>query len=325
MRSPYAQYCITIIKACQQVFLCYSILAMEWLEKHWGLVVIVVLTVALVIGGYEKRCQAQAYQCRADYTAKAQIEAVSKTLSVNEQAAEQEAIATACEPNGYFCRLFSAANLPTMLLFLIGGLGIIAALQTLKAIEKQADAMINSERAWLIAELIPLYRRYGSDAAPRWCKMLEGRPVEISDLDILNDEHLKHVLKITNMGRTPAQIIGVQINYSCLGMGVNNLPNEPFINSATARAYDYLLGAGGSVELTELILDVGWYMEGSIDDINKKKRTAIFHGWVKYKNVFSDQPENAKFASIYNESRWSLDKIGQPKPATEEEGEQIAN
>jgi hypothetical protein len=106
---------------------------------RWWLI-LVILAIASVIGWKEERCQAQANQCRAAYETQAQFERVgAPRLTVNQQASEQEEIAAACEPNGYFCRLFSAASLPTVLLVLVGIGGIWAALRTLNTIERQAD------------------------------------------------------------------------------------------------------------------------------------------------------------------------------------------
>jgi hypothetical protein len=138
--------------------LCYSIADMSWLEKYWKWIALAVLAITLVVGWGESHCQTQANQCRANYAAQARTEAaVSKPLSVSEQASEQEAIAAACEPNCYFCRLFSAANVPTMLLFLIGLGATFAALLTLAAIKRQAETMndeleISKRARLLVAE-----------------------------------------------------------------------------------------------------------------------------------------------------------------------------
>ena len=130
--------------------LCYSLAMKMWLRRRWWLTLII-LAVALVIWRTEKRCQSQAYQCRAEYLS------TLSGIPPNEKAADQEAIAAACEQNSYFCRLFGAANLPNVLLVIAGTIGIWAVVRTLKAIEKQSDAMISSERAWLVAELfLPL-------------------------------------------------------------------------------------------------------------------------------------------------------------------------
>jgi hypothetical protein len=116
---------------------------MKWGRKWWWLIA-GILGIGLTIGWKVERCEVQAYQCRADYAAQAQSERLSGIISVNQQAAEQQAIATACEPTGYFCRLFSATNLPTMLLVFIGIGAVCAALRTLWAIEKQTEAMERS-------------------------------------------------------------------------------------------------------------------------------------------------------------------------------------
>lgn len=100
------------------------------LKKQWWLFP-VILAIALVIWWKEERCQSQTYQCRANYTAKL------SGVKPNEEAAEQQAIAAACEPDSYFCRLFSATNLPSVLLVLIGFGGIWAAIETLRAIKTE--------------------------------------------------------------------------------------------------------------------------------------------------------------------------------------------
>ncbi|MHB8411146.1 MAG: hypothetical protein ACYDDI_04275 [Candidatus Acidiferrales bacterium] len=139
---------------------------MRWVKKWW--LIAVILAIACVIGWKEKRCQAQANECRASYAPQAQPERLSGTISVYQQASEQEAIAAACEPNGYFCRLFGAANLPTMLLVIVGIGAIGAAVKTLRVINRQADIMdrqtkttedsvkafIESERAWLMGDKV---------------------------------------------------------------------------------------------------------------------------------------------------------------------------
>jgi hypothetical protein len=125
---------------CQEIFLWYSISGMKRIRK-WYWLIAAILAIALIIGWEEKRCQSQANQCKAEYTAQAQLERLSGNISVYQQASEQQAIAAACEPNGYFCPLLSATNLPTLLLVLIGIAGIYAALQSLDIIKRQADSM----------------------------------------------------------------------------------------------------------------------------------------------------------------------------------------
>jgi hypothetical protein len=119
---------------------------MKWAKQWWWLIV-AVFAIALAVAWLEERCQAQAYHCRASYAAQTQSERLSGDISLSEQAAEQQAIAAACEPNGYFCRLFAATNLPTVLLVLIGVGGVWAALRTLTVIEQQATAIMDADCA----------------------------------------------------------------------------------------------------------------------------------------------------------------------------------
>ena len=99
-----------------------------------------ILAVTFIIWREEKRGEAQAEQCRANYAAQALLERAAGNVSVYQQASEQQAIAAACEPNGYLFRLFGTANLPTIFLVFIGAIGIGAGLRTLWAIEKQTRA-----------------------------------------------------------------------------------------------------------------------------------------------------------------------------------------
>lgn len=147
--------------------------------------IVAVLAVALIIGWEEKRCQTQAYQCRTTYAAQSQSERIAVPLSVYQQASEQQAIAAACEPNGYFCRLFGATNLPSLLLVVVGIGGIWAAIRTLRAIERQADIM---EKSLKIVEAADVYIE-NAGLIPR------GR--------ITPDSHIGITLK--NFGRTRAE------------------------------------------------------------------------------------------------------------------------
>jgi hypothetical protein len=63
-------------------------------------------------------------------------------------------------PEGYFKRLFSPENTPNIALVLVGIAGIVAALFTLKKIERQikvaesdTQAMIRAERAWIVVSV----------------------------------------------------------------------------------------------------------------------------------------------------------------------------
>jgi hypothetical protein len=92
--------------------------------------------------------------------------------------------------------------------------GIIVAKRTLDAIaaqgvamQKQADAMINSERAWLVAELIPVCRNFGGE----WCRPAGSGWVALDAEQVLGRYFMAHKFRLTNMGRTPARILKFEL------------------------------------------------------------------------------------------------------------------
>jgi hypothetical protein len=91
----------------------------------------------------------------------------------------------------------------------------------------------------VIAELIPICARFGG----LWCRRsgTDGL-VTLSDDEIVSFEFLKHSLKLTNMGRTPAHILSYQIYYSCLDKGVTSLSGRTVIRQGSTRIFDHLAG-----------------------------------------------------------------------------------
>jgi hypothetical protein len=119
-----------------------------WVKK-WSWLCVVAGAAGVIIGWQERRCERQVERCRADYATR---ESRAFGFSVGGNAAEQYAINEACEPNSYLCRLFSAANLPTWLLVLVGFGGVGAAIKTLVAIERQTKAMVEGQRSRVAAK-----------------------------------------------------------------------------------------------------------------------------------------------------------------------------
>jgi hypothetical protein len=72
------------------------------------------------------------------------------TCKVKEDGSSIECNWAEAESEGYLKRLFSPENAPNIGLFAIGILGIISALLTIRAINKQAEIAANSQRSWII-------------------------------------------------------------------------------------------------------------------------------------------------------------------------------
>jgi hypothetical protein len=176
------------------------------------------------------------------------------------------------------------------------------------AASKSAEALISSERAWVIAELIPHAVRASNN---QWFRVIATGHVLMSVNEILAGDHLKYKLKLTNMGRTPAQLFGFTIRYSCLGEGVKDLPDNAGGKQSSARPFEHLLGGGGqAVEIEEPVIDVGKYMGDDTDAIERLEKTAVIHGEVKYRHMFSTDDCYVDFCYVYTVSQERLTSVG---------------
>src|SRR6266481_3542167 len=109
------------------------------------------------------------------------------------------------------------------------------------AASKSAEALISSERAWIIAALIPQAVRVSDN---RWYRHAGDNIDYMSVEEVLAGHHLRYKLKLTNMGRTPAQIFVFTVRYSCLGEGVRDLPENAGGKQSSTRPFEHLLGGG---------------------------------------------------------------------------------
>ena len=178
------------------------------------------------------------------------------------------------------------------------------------AAKKSAEALINSERAWIIVELVPHALR-ASDKL--WYRRVGQSTVLMSTEEVLAGHHLRYKLRFTNMGRTPAQILGFTLVYTCLGEGVTELPEcgsgETTLTSY--RSFEHLLtGDGQGIEVEEIV-DVGMYMRDDFDAIKNLKKTAVIHGSVKYRHMFSTSDDcYSDFCYVYTVSEERLTVVG---------------
>jgi hypothetical protein len=173
------------------------------------------------------------------------------------------------------------------------------------AANKSSEALINSERAWVVPELVHMAAKYGG----KWHRLESYGPVAMSPEELLVGLHLRYRLKLTNMGRTPAQILGFTLVYTCLGMGVTDLPESGAGESVlrSYRSFEHLLaGDGLSIEVGEVV-QVDRYMGDDLNAINKLEKTAVIHGWIKYRHMFSSTDDcYADFAMSTRSARKGL-------------------
>jgi hypothetical protein len=263
----------------------------RWVKKWWWLL-LVILAIAYVIGWKEKRCQTQAYKCRAAYEAQAQSERIgSSRLTVDQQASEQQAITAACEPSGYFCRLFSAANIPSVLLLFVAIGGVWAAIETLKAISRQADimdrqtkdtgvaanaayrnaeAVINAQRPWLF---IPMGEEFSKIENPK-LPTAENRVAFVS-------------FDLRNFGQSPARVIEQKVRMY-VGNNPHSIPDISAYDSQEAVTDNYVIPQDSVVHVQAPLHPTGYITPQDKDAISAGARYLWLCGYFKYRNASDD-------------------------------------
>ena len=116
----------------------------------------------------------------------------------------------------------------------------IAAKASADAAKVSADALINSERARLVAEFVPKGARYGNE----WHRIEPYGPVALSMEEVLAGKHLSYQLKVTNIGRTPAEVFSYKINWGALLEGTPFSPES--LSSSHYQSINEFFGEGDS-------------------------------------------------------------------------------
>jgi len=187
----------------------------------------------------------------------------------------------------------------------------------LKLAQVSADALINSERAWVIAEFSPLATKFSNG---QWCRHVGDGYAALSTEEVLGGQHLRHKLKLTNMGRTPAHILAFEIRYTCLAEGVTDLPKGAAGNYVQVREFNHFLAGAAALQIEDTF-DVFALIRDSLDEIDSFKKTAVFHGWVKYRHMFSAADDcYSDFCYVYTASQQRLSSVGRHTKQRQEKG-----
>lgn len=194
-------------------------------------------------------------------------------------------------------------------LVIVGIAASIYALLTLRAIRRQSDAIIRSERAWVVAELVPICAKSGGE----WCRPSgTGSYVALSEDEILNGYHLRHKLRIKNTGRTGATILKFKLGHILLGTEATDIPAEDAIKDIEIFEFDHVLSGNESTEAMDA--DINKMVGNSIKAVGDSKKIIGFSGLVEYQTVFSDtEVQKARFRYVYIPSTQRLDRVALPK------------
>ena len=89
----------------------------------------------------------------------------------------------------------------------------------------------------------------------------------MSPEEILKGRDYDHLLKLTNMGKTPAHILRFQVNYACVHGVPENLPEQPPGELGEVCEADTMLPAGEAKEITEPVVNPRDHMNGSWEGV----------------------------------------------------------
>jgi hypothetical protein len=177
---------------------------------------------------------------------------------------------------------------------------------------QNASALVNAERAWIVPELNCLSNRHTDG---RW---YDRDGTAFTTEEVLRGTHMRYALKFTNMGRTPANITTFQISYTLLPEGVTDLPASAGGDLSERREFNQFIAGGDAAEVTEPIIDVETYTKGSWLPIRALEKTAVFHGWVRYRHMFSREEDQADFCYVYTVSLNRLSSVSRHTKYTQQ-------
>jgi hypothetical protein len=193
-------------------------------------------------------------------------------------------------------RWYKAYVITTMILVGVGIVGVVMAYRTLKAIERQGRAMMNSERAWVVVTIskTSLPRMWG--ATDPWLKL---RPV------------------LTNHGKTTARIIRVVARWEAIRQDKPGIPAQ--LPTTPAYADDASIW---KLEIS-LILPPNapgqpmtvWIPARDLQRAKAGVHSLYVHGFVEYRDTVKDELHRTRFCYIWWEDPPGFTIAGITPPA----------
>jgi hypothetical protein len=182
----------------------------------------------------------------------------------------------------------------TALLVGVGIFQIIFVWRAVGATRDSVRAVINSERAWIIAELVPEAYR---DERRGWHHK-DGKGFTYAEA--LEGKHFMYSLRVLNTGRTPAQMLRYCLSYSCVEEGVTGFPEIGAEDTTEEGEFTAFVVNNDAVEITPLRIDSYMKSKDDWELIGDLKKTAVFHGWVTYRSVLSKDELRSEFRYVYS-------------------------
>jgi hypothetical protein len=233
------------------------------------------------------------------------------TIIINqtkEPSSNQKQEATANQPSHWY------SSPEWVLVFIGGGTAFVIGWQSwetrkaAQASSKSAVAFVTAERAWVIADLVPMARNIDGVG---WCWGSEPTmPSEwnrLSVAEVLKGEHLRHGLKFINMGRSTARITGYDVQY-----GFFDWKNERLrINRVDYnRDFERMLPANETTGiLPNQTIDIHEYVSNPAAGVDEWKYWMVVLVKVTYEHIFSiGHPQTDLFRFAYNPKTSTMER-----------------
>ncbi|HEV2379193.1 MAG TPA: hypothetical protein VG206_05280 [Terriglobia bacterium] len=222
---------------------------------------------ALVVYGEKAKAQSKASEHNSA-AAKQQSDGTGTgtVIVVNQQTTKGEEQRHEAKAPSYHHELLLPQNLPNLALVMIGIFAVAMAYHTLRALKRQIDAVVSSERARVVPELV----RY-------------------TDLVTIG-------LRLVNMGRTVAQISGYEMHCGFFDWKRQVLR----IGQINSGGVDKMLGGSENIEVAGEIVDIDRFVRDKSAGLDTYDNWLVLLVVVRYRHVFSGtEPEAYIFRFVY--------------------------
>jgi len=163
-----------------------------------------------------------------------------------------------------------------------------------KAAELNAQAVIDAERAWVIAEVAPTARHFDDG----WYRRVDSEWTRLSTAETFRGEHLKHGLKFINMGRTAAQVSGYAVHCGLFDWKRGILKIQVIHYNGD---FNHTLGGSDVIEIPDEIIDVNEFVKDPAAGIDSFKNRMVVLVSVNYRHIFSHADvEEEVFRFVFN-------------------------
>jgi hypothetical protein len=234
---------------------------------------------------------------------------------INQEAPTQQGDRAENHPKSYFSRLFSPENLPNIGLFVAGVVGIVVAICTLVAIQRQAKANVDTLAEIRAAgqqtdRLIEHAGKQANAALLNAEAVMHSERAWIVVKPSLIDNKLQasppHTItlftrSIKNVGRTPATLVKTDAAvWRVSAADMRKLPEPPRYIGEPLSLNNLLLVPGDSIPITWMIEPAGEPL--TAEEVAKIKGmvelTLFAYGFVEYLDIFNDS-HTTRFCHTY--------------------------